>query len=70
MTEIISRAQCSLESLFGQVSDQALKGLAAVIAGARRIMNFGGRGGSSMVALEVENRLFRLGPNAAACNEA
>ena len=70
MTEIISRAHSSLDSLVGQVSDQVFKRLASVIDGVRRIVIFGGRGGSSMVALEAENRLFRLGPHAAACGEA
>ena len=33
-------------------------------------MIFGGGGGSSMVAMETENRLFRLGLSATHCNDA
>ena len=33
-------------------------------------MIFGGGGGSSMAAIEAENRLFRLGLHASACNDS
>ena len=70
IAEIISRAHSSLDSLVGQVSDEEFKRLAAIIADARRIMIFGGGGGSTMAAFEAENRLFRLGLHASVCNDA
>ena len=70
VTEIISQVQRSLDTLAGQVSGVALKRHAEVMAQADRIMIFGGGGGSSMAALEAENRFFRLGIHASACNDA
>ena len=56
--------------LVDQISDETLKRAASAIAGARPVMIFGGGGGSSMVAMETENRLFRLGLSATHCNDA
>ena len=70
VTEIVSRIHRSLDTLVDQISDETLKRAASAIAGAKRVMIFGGGGGSSMVAMECENRLFRLGLSATHCNDA
>ena len=70
VTEIVSRIHRSLDTLVDQISDETLKRAASAIAGAKRVMIFGGGGGSSMVAMETENRLFRLGLSATHCNDA
>ncbi len=70
MTEIVSQIHSSIDSLVTQVSDETLKRVAKSIARAKRVMIFGGGGGSSMVAMEAENRLFRLGLHATACNDS
>ena len=70
VAEIVSRIHRSLDTLVEQIDDEALKRAALAIAGAKRVMIFGGGGGSSMVAMETENRLFRLGLSATHCNDA
>ena len=70
VTEIVSRIHRSLDTLVEQISDETVKRAASAIAGAKRVMIFGGGGGSSMVAMECENRLFRLGLSASHCNDA
>ena len=70
VTEIVSRIHRSLDALVEQVSDETLKRAAAALFEATRVMVFGGGGGSSMVAMETENRLFRLGLSATYCNDA
>ena len=69
-TEIVSRIHRSLDALVEQVSGETLKRAASAVAGAKRVLVFGGGGGSSMVAMECENRLFRLGLSASHCNDA
>lgn len=68
--EIISLIHRSLDELVEQVSEQTMRQAAAAIAGAARVLIFGSGGGSSMVAMEAENRLFRLGVRASYCNDA
>lgn len=70
VTEIVSRIHSSLDSLVSQVDDKNLKRTAKSIARAKRVMIFGGGGGSSMAAMEAENRLFRLGLHASSCNDS
>ncbi len=70
VTEIISQINRSLDSLVEQCSDEMLKRAAKSIARAKRVMIFGGGGGSSMAAIEAENRLFRLGLHATSCNDS
>ena len=70
VTEIVSLIHRSLDALVEQVSDEVLKRAAASIAGADRVMIFGGGGGSSMAAMEAENRFFRLGVRASHCNDS
>lgn len=70
VTEIVSQIRRSLDSLVEQIADETLKRAAKAIAHARRVMIFGGGGGSSMAAMEAENRLFRLGLHASSCNDS
>lgn len=70
VTEIVSQIHRTLDSLVEQVDDETLKPAAKSIANAKRVMIFGGGGGSSMAALEAENRLFRLGLHASSCNDS
>lgn len=70
VTEIVSQIHRSLDSLVEQLSDKTLKRAAKSIARAQRVMIFGGGGGSSMAAMEAENRLFRLGLHASSCNDS
>lgn len=70
MTEIVSLIHGSLDSLVTQVADETMKRAAKSIARAKRVMIFGGGGGSSMAAMEAENRLFRLGLHASSCNDS
>ena len=70
VTEIVSQIHRSLDSLVEQLSDKTLKRAAKSIARAKRVMIFGGGGGSSMAAMEAENRLFRLGLHASSCNDS
>ena len=70
VTEIVSQIHRSLASLVEQIADETLKQVATVIARAQRVMIFGGGGGSSMAAMEAENRLFRLGLHASSCNDS
>ena len=68
--EIVTGIHRSLDALVGQIDDETLKRVALAIAGAERVMVFGGGGGSSMVAMEAESRLFRLGLHATHCNDS
>lgn len=70
VNEIVSQIQRSLDALVGQTLDENLKQAATAIAGASRVMIFGGGGGSSMAAMEAENRLFRLGLHVTSCNDS
>ena len=70
VTEIVSRIHRSLDTLVEQIDPEVLKRAASAVSGAKRVMIFGGGGGSSMVAMETENRLFRLGLSATHCNDA
>ena len=68
--EIVSLIHGSLDALIEQVDEAVLKQVASTLAGATRVLIFGGGGGSSMAAMEAENRLFRLGIRASYCNDA
>ena len=70
VTEIVSQIHRSLDSLVEQVADATLKRAAKAIARAQRVMIFGGGGGSSMAAMEAENRFFRLGLHTSSCNDS
>ena len=70
VTEIVSGIHRSLDTLVSQIDDEALRRVALAIAGAERVMVFGGGGGSSMAAMEAESRLFRLGLHATHCNDS
>ena len=66
----MSTIRQSLDALVEQVDGPALQRAATAIAGAERVSIFGGGGGSSMAAMEAENRLFRLGLRVTHCNDA
>ena len=70
VTQVMSQIHHSLDALVEQIDGETLKRIASTIAGANRVMIFGGGGGSSMAAMETENRLFRLGLTASHCNDA
>ena len=70
VTEVVSQIHRSLDALVDQADDETLKRAASSIADAERVMIFGGGGGSSMAAMEAENRLFRLGLRASHCNDS
>ena len=70
VTQVMSQIHHSLDALVEQIDAETLKRIASTIARANRVMIFGGGGGSSMAAMETENRLFRLGLTASHCNDA
>ena len=70
VTEIVSLVHRSLDTLVKQTDEETLKRVALAVADAKRVLVFGGGGGSSMVAMEAENRLFRLGVHASHCNDS
>ena len=63
---ILSRAQTALYSLSNSLDPIAIETAAVQIAGAGMVRAFGSGGNSSMIAGEIENRLFRLGVRVAA----
>lgn len=58
---ILARAQTALYSLNGALDLAAIETAADEIAGAGMVYAFGSGGNSSMIAGELENRLFRFG---------
>lgn len=59
--DIIAKAQKSLLSLYNQLDHQQLEDAARLLKGAGFIQAVGAGGNSSMIANEIQNRLFRLG---------
>jgi DNA-binding MurR/RpiR family transcriptional regulator len=58
---IINTAQATLYAVFDQVDAEAVERAAQRIAEAGYVLSFGSGGASSMIAAEIETRLFRLG---------
>jgi DNA-binding MurR/RpiR family transcriptional regulator len=58
---IVNCAQTTLYSFFETIDPLAIEAAAERIAGAPYILSFGSGGASSMIANEIETRLFRLG---------
>lgn len=58
---VIARAQTALYSLHGRLDLETIEKAADHVAGAGMVYAFGSGGNSSMIAGEIENRLFRLG---------
>ena len=67
VSTITSLVHNTLDALTNQISGATLSRVAGAIHKANRVMIFGGGGGSSMAAMETENRLFRLGVHATHC---
>jgi DNA-binding MurR/RpiR family transcriptional regulator len=63
---VVSNAQNTLDELLDRIDERAVEGAAAAIVKAGYVIAFGSGGASSMIALELENRLFRLGLKASA----
>ena len=63
---IAAAAHGAIESVCGDIDVAALARAAALVAGARMVRAYGSGGSSSLAAVELENRLFRLGVLAAA----
>ena len=60
-TDIITKAQNALFMLHRSLDIAAVERAAALLAKSEMIYAFGSGGNSSMVASELQNRLFRLG---------
>ncbi|MDB5621838.1 MAG: hypothetical protein JWR39_401 [Devosia sp.] len=63
---ICSRAHAALDLISVALANCDITGLGEMIAGAKRIIIYGTGGNSSMAAVELQNRLFRLGLNSTA----
>src|SRR3546814_19559827 len=57
----------ALDTAFASEKDRTYDEVARIIAGARRVMIFGGGGSSAILAQEAYNRLFRLNIAGNAC---
>lgn len=66
---VITKAQSALYALHRSIDLEKVEAAATRIAEGRMIYAFGSGGNSSMVANEIQNRLFRLGINVTACND-
>lgn len=58
---IVNGAQSTLYAMFERIDADAIERAAGEIVDANYILAFGAGGVSSMIAVELENRLFRLG---------
>jgi DNA-binding MurR/RpiR family transcriptional regulator len=58
---VVNHAQSNLYSFFDRIDVEQVERAAKLLAEAKYILAFGSGGGSSMIANEFENRLFRLG---------
>lgn len=66
---IITKAQSALFSFHRSLDLQLVDQVAVLLANAPMIYAFGSSGGSSMIASEIQNRLFRLGLRVTASND-
>ncbi|MET3925465.1 MurR/RpiR family transcriptional regulator [Devosia sp. 2618] len=66
VSTICSHAHAALDLISVAMAAADLTALGKTIAGARRIIIYGTGGNSSMAAVELQNRLFRLGLNSTA----
>ncbi len=64
---VMSQAQTALYTLNSTLNPDLLDKAAELVAGAGMIHAFGSGGNSSMIAAEIENRLFRLGLRVGSC---
>lgn len=63
---IVNSAQSALYEFYDRLDLAAIERAAAMVAEAEFVLAFGSGGTSSMVAIELQNRLFRLGIRVAA----
>ena len=68
-TDVITTAQNALLQIHHSLDIESLDAAAEKLAGASMIYAFGSGGNSSMIAGELQNRLFRLGSRITACND-
>lgn len=61
MGQVIKGIHQALQNASDQISDRSLKEAAAIINTCKQLVVFGSGGGSTMVALDAQHRLFRLG---------
>jgi DNA-binding MurR/RpiR family transcriptional regulator len=61
IAQVARAAHDSLDTMTFGLSDDEIRAIAARLAGAGQILVCGTGGGSSMAAVELQNRLFRLG---------
>ena len=69
VSTICSRAHSALDLISVALANTDVTGLGQQIAGAKRIIVYGTGGNSSMAAVELQNRLFRLGLNSTAYSD-
>ena len=66
---ICNRAHAALDLISVALSDLDARKLGSIIAQAERVVIYGTGGNSSMAAVELQNRLFRLGLNSTAYSD-
>ncbi len=67
--DVITKAQNALYVVHRSLQPEVLDRIADRIARAEMVYAFGSGGSSSMVAAELQNRLFRLGTRVVACSD-
>ena len=67
---IIQGVQESLTSVSGQISERAIRKASSLINNCSKLVVFGSGGGSTIVALDAQYRLFRLGISVTAHHDA
>jgi DNA-binding MurR/RpiR family transcriptional regulator len=67
--DVITKAQNALYLMHRALDPEVLEKAADRLSRAEMIYAFGSGGNSSMIAMELQNRLFRLGSRVTACND-
>lgn len=67
--DVITKAQNALYLMHRALDPDVLEKAADRLSRAEMIYAFGSGGNSSMIAMELQNRLFRLGSRVTACND-
>ncbi|MBP1853006.1 MurR/RpiR family transcriptional regulator [Rhizobium halophytocola] len=68
-TDVITTAQNALLQIHHSLGIERIEAAATALAAADMIYAFGSGGNSSMIADELQNRLFRLGSRITSCND-
>jgi len=66
ISEVSVGAHAALDLMFAALGDTDIRSIVAPLARASQVLIYGTGGGSSMAAVELQNRLFRLGLHATA----